>query len=82
MKNIAIIGVGGVGGYFGGKIAKALQDNSEYNVYFIARGEHLKKIQENGLILKTCDGEKQVCKLKGTLKIKINVMKENCLGYQ
>jgi 2-dehydropantoate 2-reductase len=37
---IAIIGIGGVGGYFGGKLAKA-----GYDVTFLARGEHLKMIQ-------------------------------------
>ena len=38
---IAIIGTGGVGGYFGGKLAKAGCD-----VTFLARGEHLKAIQQ------------------------------------
>jgi 2-dehydropantoate 2-reductase len=41
---IAIMGSGGIGGYFGGRLAAAGQD-----VTFIARGEHLKAIQENGL---------------------------------
>ena len=37
---IAIIGSGGVGGYFGGKLA---QNGNE--VTFLARGEHLKAIK-------------------------------------
>jgi 2-dehydropantoate 2-reductase len=40
----AVFGAGGVGGYFGGKLAQAGED-----VVFIARGEHLKAIRQNGL---------------------------------
>lgn len=49
---IAIIGTGGVGGYFGGKLAQAGHD-----VTFIARGEHLKAIQTNGLKIKSPKGD-------------------------
>ncbi len=62
MKNIGIIGIGGVGGYFGGKIAKSLENNNEYNVYFIARGKHLHKIRENGLLLKTNSADEIICR--------------------
>ena len=41
---IAIMGSGGIGGYFGGRLAAV-----GYDVTFIARGEHLKAIQSNGL---------------------------------
>jgi|GEM_PF-5751090 len=41
---IAIFGSGGVGGYFGGRLAQAGED-----VIFIARGEHLRAIRQNGL---------------------------------
>ena len=41
---IAVMGAGGVGGYFGGLLAKAGQD-----VTFIARGPHLEAIKANGL---------------------------------
>jgi 2-dehydropantoate 2-reductase len=41
---IAIFGSGGVGGYFGGRLAQAGED-----VIFIARGEHLQAIRQNGL---------------------------------
>lgn len=54
---IGIIGIGGVGGYFGGKIAKAFENSSEHEVIFIARGEHLKAIQRNGLHLYTRGGD-------------------------
>ena len=40
---IAVMGTGGIGGYFGGYLA---QDN---DVTFIARGDHLAAIRENGL---------------------------------
>lgn len=62
MKNIGIIGIGGVGGYFGGKMCKALENSKEYNLYFIARGEHLKQIQKNGLVLKTSSEGECICK--------------------
>lgn len=41
---IAIMGAGGVGGYFGGLLARAGND-----VTFIARGAHLQAIRQNGL---------------------------------
>lgn len=41
---IAIFGSGGVGGYFGGRLAEAGED-----VTFIARGEHLAAIRRDGL---------------------------------
>lgn len=49
---IAIIGTGGVGGYFGGRLACAGND-----VTFIARGEHADAIRKNGLIVKSINGD-------------------------
>jgi len=46
---IIVAGIGGVGGYFGGMLAKKYQDSNEVEVDFIARGEHLKQIQKSGL---------------------------------
>lgn len=46
---IAIIGVGGIGGYFGGQLAAHYKNNKDVEIYFIARGEHLKEIKKNGL---------------------------------
>jgi 2-dehydropantoate 2-reductase len=54
---IAIVGIGGVGGYFGGKLAKAFKDSTEHEIIFIARGEHLKAIRKNGLKLFTQEGD-------------------------
>jgi 2-dehydropantoate 2-reductase len=47
---IAIIGLGGVGGYYGGLLSRfSEQHPEELQVYFIARGTHLEKIKESGL---------------------------------
>ncbi|NPV02677.1 MAG: 2-dehydropantoate 2-reductase [Brevinematales bacterium] len=53
MKNVCVCGIGGVGGYFGGKLAA---NSSDRNVYFVARGEHLEHIKRDGLTLKTPAG--------------------------
>jgi len=49
---IAVMGAGGVGGYFGGRLAEA-----GHEVAFIARGKHLDAISANGLTLRTPAGE-------------------------
>jgi len=62
---IAIIGTGGVGGYFGGKLSQAGHD-----LTFLARGEHLKAIQSNGLIVKSILGDFIANPIKATDQIK------------
>lgn len=52
MMNIVVYGTGGVGGYFGARLAE-----SGNNVTFIARGKHLEAIQKNGLQLKSIKGD-------------------------
>jgi 2-dehydropantoate 2-reductase len=47
-----VFGTGGVGGYFGGRLARAGED-----VTFIARGEHLRAIRANGLKIDSTDGD-------------------------
>lgn len=59
--NIAVIGVGGVGGYFGGRLCQPLQSRGA-NVYFVARGKHLTEIRKNGLLLRTADHGEFICK--------------------
>lgn len=54
---IVIVGIGGVGGYFGGKLAREYENSNEHEIIFIARGEHLKAIQKNGLQLFTKEGD-------------------------
>lgn len=49
---ILIVGAGAVGGYFGGMLARSGED-----VTFLARGEHLKAIQEKGLYIKSINGD-------------------------
>lgn len=46
---IIIAGIGGVGGYFGGLLAKHFYCSENVAINFFARGRHLKKIQKNGL---------------------------------
>jgi len=50
--NIVVFGAGGVGGYFGGKLAKA-----GYDVIFIARGNMLEAVKTNGLQVKSINGD-------------------------
>lgn len=49
---IAVFGTGGVGGYFGGRLAQAGED-----VVFIARGQHLAAIREHGLQVSSVAGD-------------------------
>jgi len=49
---IAIMATGGVGGYFGARLAAAGQD-----VHFIARGAHLAALRANGLVLHSANGD-------------------------
>ena len=62
--NITIVGSGGVGAYFGGKLAKAGN-----NVTFIARGKHLEAINKNGLTVKSFLGDFEVKPAFATDKI-------------
>lgn len=50
--NIVVIGAGGVGGYFGGVLAKA-----GFDVTFVVRGKHLEAISNNGLEVKSIHGD-------------------------
>lgn len=56
MKNkppyrIAIAGIGGIGGYLGGKLAHYYQHSTRVQVSFICRGDHADAIRERGLVL-------------------------------
>lgn len=50
--HIAIFGAGGAAGYFGARLAQAGED-----VTFIARGDHLRAIQRNGLFVESIFGD-------------------------
>lgn len=58
---IAVFGTGGVGGYFGGRLAQAGED-----VTFIARGEHLRAIKAGGLKVESPPGDFVVFPAKAT----------------
>jgi 2-dehydropantoate 2-reductase len=62
---IGIVGTGGVGGYFGGKLSKAGND-----VIFLARGEHLNEINKNGLTIKSIHGDFRVDAIRATDTLK------------
>jgi len=53
---IAIVGTGGVGGYFGGKLAQYYANKKDVQITFIARGKHLKAIQNSGLKVMAKEG--------------------------
>lgn len=55
--NIGIIGIGGIGGYYGGKLTRLPELDKDIKVYFIARGPHLQEIRKNGLVLDSDEGE-------------------------
>lgn len=50
-KHIVVVGLGGVGGYFGFKINQTNETSGKYTVSFVARGETYDKVKENGLTL-------------------------------
>jgi len=62
--NVCVMGVGGVGGYLGGKLAHTFSSNSDsaVDVFFVARGKHLEAIKKNGLIVKSPEFGSMTCK--------------------
>jgi 2-dehydropantoate 2-reductase len=58
---IAVVGSGGVGGYFGGRLALAGED-----VHFLARGAHLAALRERGLRIESPGGNIHVPRVNAT----------------
>ena len=58
---IAVFGTGGVGGYFGGRLAQAGEE-----VAFIARGEHLRAMQTQGLRVESIKGDFALAHVQAT----------------
>lgn len=58
---IAVFGTGGVGGYFGGRLAQA-----GHAVAFIARGAHLRTLRERGLRVDSVAGDFAVAPVEAT----------------
>src|SRR4051794_29101299 len=56
---IAVVGAGGVGGYFGGRLAEAGAD-----VAFLARGAHLDAMRARGLRVVSPKGDVHVSRVK------------------
>jgi 2-dehydropantoate 2-reductase len=57
---IGILGLGGVGGYFGGLLAKAYSKSDSIEIVFIARGETQKVVSESGLKIISDESEMTV----------------------
>ena len=58
---IAVMGAGGIGGYFGGRLAQGGAD-----VAFIARGAHLGALQKKGLRIKSSLGDLHLARVVAT----------------
>jgi len=58
---VAVIGSGGVGGFVGGRLAKA-----GHEVAFLARGEHLRALQQHGLRVQSTDGDFDIPSVQAT----------------
>src|SRR5512145_1556070 len=58
---IAVVGAGGVGGYFGARLAASGQD-----VWFIARGAHLEAMRRDGLRVLSANGDVLVKPVQAT----------------
>ena len=58
---VAVIGAGGVGGYFGGRLAASGAD-----VHFLARGRHLQALQNDGLRIDSPKGNVHVKPVNAT----------------
>jgi len=58
---IAIVGSGGVGGYFGGRLAAAGTD-----VTFLARGAHLEALRTRGLQIQSAKGDVHLPRVRAT----------------
>ena len=58
---IAVVGAGGVGGYFGGRLAAAGAE-----VVFVARGAHLAAMRSRGLTIHSVDGDVHLDRVAAT----------------
>ncbi len=59
---IAIMGSGGIGGFYGAQLAQ----DPDNDVWFIARGAHLEAIRQNGLLMKSPAGNVTVSPAQAT----------------
>jgi 2-dehydropantoate 2-reductase len=73
-RSILVVGIGGVGGYFGGLLARrygesraadrggAEDPQQTSRITFVARGAHLRAIQSRGLLLHTAENSGLLCR--------------------
>lgn len=54
---VCVFGAGGVGGYFGGRLAQLAEVDPDLEVAFIARGDHLSALQDAGLQVDSLEGD-------------------------
>ncbi len=54
---IAVVGLGGVGAYYGGKLALEYAAAKQHDILFVCRGKHLERIRRDGLKVITPDTE-------------------------
>ena len=64
MKNISVVGVGGIGGYIAARLftAKSRRENQDMKLSLIVRGAHLEAIRKAGLTFFSPSGEKTLCR--------------------
>lgn len=61
-KHIVIIGLGGVGGYFGFKINQINETDKKQHISFVARAKTYETVKKNGLTLLSAEQSKSVTK--------------------
>lgn len=61
ISNIVTLGIGGVGGYFGGLLARHYRGSGTATT-FVARGAHLQAIRRKGLLLNTAAQSGLLCR--------------------
>jgi 2-dehydropantoate 2-reductase len=57
---IAVVGIGGVGGYIGGRLAARFENSADVEISLLARGANERAIKADGLKLVTTEGEQIV----------------------
>jgi 2-dehydropantoate 2-reductase len=67
-KKITLIGLGGVGGYFGFKIAEHIKNDPNYEITFVARNETYEIVKKNGLTLLSSEHNQSVVKPNKIIK--------------
>lgn len=54
---IGVLGIGGTGGFFGGKLALYYANDKDVDIVFIARKESKSAIAQNGLVVESVEGD-------------------------